>query len=157
MPHIACLSALYISQLSRVLNFTQLYFTINMVIEKQQANKENKNTLKSPTPSNWQSQFAELAYFIRNFLLRLTTNTFMSVYQTTVSYHLYWNRTKNLLTPCKFRLRSTPMTTVVCEVPYGQRLGAARCGTVDVVMTPLRLLSERLLLLAAGKLSLCCH
>jgi len=29
-------------------------------------------------PNNWQSPFAELAYFIRNFLLRLTTNTFMS-------------------------------------------------------------------------------
>jgi len=29
-------------------------------------------------PNNWQSPFAELAYFIRNFFLRLTTNTFMS-------------------------------------------------------------------------------
>jgi len=28
-------------------------------------------------PNNWQSPFAELAYFIRNFFLRLTTNTFM--------------------------------------------------------------------------------
>jgi len=29
-------------------------------------------------PKNWQSPFAELAYFIRNFCLRLTTNAFMS-------------------------------------------------------------------------------
>ena len=29
-------------------------------------------------PNNWQSPFAELAYFIRNFFLRFTTNTFMS-------------------------------------------------------------------------------
>jgi len=29
-------------------------------------------------PNNWQSPFAELAYFIRNLFLRLTTNTFMS-------------------------------------------------------------------------------
>ena len=33
---------------------------------------------KAPMPNNWQSPFAELAYFIRNFFLRLTTNTFMS-------------------------------------------------------------------------------
>ena len=32
---------------------------------------------KAPMPNNWQSPFAELAYFIRNFFLRLTTNTFM--------------------------------------------------------------------------------
>ena len=29
-------------------------------------------------PNNWQSPFAELACFIRNFFLRLATNTFMS-------------------------------------------------------------------------------
>jgi len=28
-------------------------------------------------PNNWQSPFAELAYFIENFFLHLTTNTFM--------------------------------------------------------------------------------
>ena len=33
---------------------------------------------KAPMPNNWQSPFAELAYFIRNFFLRLTTKTFMS-------------------------------------------------------------------------------
>ena len=33
---------------------------------------------KAPMPNNWQSPFAELAYFIRNFFLRLTTNSFMS-------------------------------------------------------------------------------
>jgi len=53
-----------------------------MVVEKQAINETNTlnyNTLtKHQCQKTDKSPFAELAYFIRNFFLHLTTNTFMS-------------------------------------------------------------------------------
>ena len=50
---------------------TQLYFTIDMIVEKQHVNKKKHTQLlysdRAPVPNNWRSPFAELAYFIWTF------------------------------------------------------------------------------------------
>jgi len=55
--------------------------------------KQKKHVINTPAKCQRQtidkSPFAELAYFIRNFFLRLTTNTFMSgIPNHSLSYHI---------------------------------------------------------------------
>jgi len=47
----------------------------NNILGRFQGSRIRSTNAKAPMPNNWQSPFAELAYFIRNFFLRLTTNS----------------------------------------------------------------------------------